>query len=155
MSITSKHEGFTLLEVIISLGISMSLLLVIIKINGDIIGDYCNNSEESILEDNFDNAMLNLDNMINGYLVSDIKAENNQITIKYDLDLEENYYKIKRIFLNNNKLMIATINHDSNGVSSGQNVILNNVKEFNVYTKEDLIYFEIITESGESRIRCI
>ena len=34
-------------------------------INADIIGDYCNNSEESILEDNFDNAMLNLDNLIN------------------------------------------------------------------------------------------
>ena len=142
MSITSKNEGFTLLEIIISLGISVSLLLVIIKINADIIGDYCNNSEESILEDNFDNAMLNLDNLINGYLVSDIKVENN-------------YYKIKSIYLNNNKLMISTINHDSNGMSSGQNVILNNVKEFNVYIKEALIYFEIITDSGESRIRCI
>ena len=94
MSITSKNEGFTLLEIIISLGISVSLLLVIIKINADIIGDQCNNSEESILEDNFDNAMLNLDNLINGYLVSDIKVENNKITIKYDVDLEKNYYKI-------------------------------------------------------------
>ena len=155
MSITSKNEGFTLLEIIISLGISVSLLLVIIKINADIIGDYCNNSEESILEDNFDNAMLNLDNLINGCLVSDIKVENNKITIKYDVDLEKNYYKIKSIYLNNNKLMISTINHDSNGISSGQNVILNNVKEFNVYIKEALIYFEIITDSGESRIRCI
>ena len=155
MSITSKNEGFTLLEIIISLGISVSLLLVIIKINADIIGDYCNTSEESILEDNFDNAMLNLDNLINGYLVSDIKVENNKITIKYDVDLEKNYYKIKSIYLNNNKLMISTINHDSNGMSSGQNVILNNVKEFNVYIKEALIYFEIITDSGESRIRCI
>ena len=36
----------------------------------------------------------------------------------------QNYYKIKSIYLNNNKLMISTINHDSNGVSSGQNVIL-------------------------------
>ena len=51
--------------------------------------------------------------------------------------------------------MISTINHDSNGMSSGQNVILNNVKEFNVYIKEALIYFEIITDSGESMIRCI
>ena len=109
----------------------------------------------TILEDNFDNAMLNLDNLINGYLVSDIKVENNKITIKYDVDLEKNYYKIKSIYLNNNKLMISTINHDSNGMSSGQNVILNNVKEFNVYIKEALIYFEIITDSGESRIRCI
>ena len=155
MSITSKNEGFTLLEIIISLGISVSLLLVIIKINADIIGDYCNSSEKSILENNFDNAMLNLDNLINGYLVSDIKVENNKITIKYDVDLEKNYYKIKSIYLNNNKLMISTINYDSNGASSGQNVILNNVKEFNVYTKEALIYFEIITDSGESRIRCI
>ena len=119
MSITSKNEGFTLLEIIISLGISVSLLLVIIKINADII------------------------------------VENNKITIKYDVDLEKNYYKIKSIYLNNNKLMISTINHDSNGMSSGQNVILNNVKEFNVYIKEALIYFEIITDSGESRIRCI
>ena len=155
MSITSKNEGFTLLEIIISLGISVSLLLVIIKINADVIGEYCNSSEETILEDNFDNAMLNLDNLINGYLVSDIKVENNKITIKYDVDLEKNYYKIKSIYLNNNKLMISTINHDSNGMSSGQNVILNNVKEFNVYIKEALIYFEIITDSGESRIRCI
>ena len=40
MSITSKNEGFTLLEIIISIGISVSLLLVIININADIIGDY-------------------------------------------------------------------------------------------------------------------
>ena len=84
MSITNRHEGFTLLEVIISLGISMSLLLIIIKVNSEVINDYCSNSKESILEDNFDNAMLNLDNIINGYEVSDIKAENNQIIIKYD-----------------------------------------------------------------------
>ena len=94
MSITNRHEGFTLLEVIISLGISMSLLLIIIKVNSEVINDYCSNSKESILEDNFDNAMLNLDNIINGYEVSDIKAENNQIIIKYDLDFEKDYYKI-------------------------------------------------------------
>ena len=138
MSITNRHEGFTLLEVIISLGISMSLLLIIIKVNSEVINDYCSNSKESILEDNFDNAMLNLDNIINGYEVSDIKAENNQIIIKYDLDFEKDYYKIRKIFFSSNKLMVS-----------------NNVKEFNVYTKKSLIYFEIITELGESRIRCI
>ena len=155
MSITNRHEGFTLLEVIISLGISMSLLLIIIKVNSEVINDYCSNSKESILEDNFDNAMLNLDNIINGYEVSDIKAENNQIIIKYDFDFEKDYYKIRKIFFSSNKLMVSTINHDSKGISSGKNVILNNVKEFNVYTKKSLIYFEIITELGESRIRCI
>ena len=40
-------------------------------------------------------STLDLDNLINGYLVSDIKVENNKITIKYDVDLEKNYYKIK------------------------------------------------------------
>ena len=49
MSITNRHEGFTLLEVIISLGISMSLLLIIIKVNSEVINDYCSNSKESIL----------------------------------------------------------------------------------------------------------
>ena len=95
MSITSKNEGFTLLEIIISLGISVSLLLVIIKINADIIGDYCNNSEESILEDNFDNAMLNLDNLINGYLVSDIKVENNKIPLNTMLIWKKIIIKLK------------------------------------------------------------
>ena len=155
MSITNRHEGFTLLEVIISLGISMSLLLIIIKVNSEVINDYCSNSKESILEDNFDNAMLNLDNIINGYEVSDIKAENNQIIIKYDLDFEKDYYKIRKIFFSRNKLMVSTINQYNMGIRSGKNVILNNVKEFNVYTKKSLIYFEIITELGESRIRCI
>lgn len=155
MNITSRHKAFTLLEIIISLGISMSLLLVIIKINSDMINDYYKNSQQNILEDNFDNAMLNLDNIINGYLVSDIKTEGNKIIIKYNLDLEKDYYKIRTIYLSNNKLMIATTNYDSKGISNGQNVLLNNVKEFNVYTKEALIYFEIITDLGESRIRCI
>ena len=95
MSITSKNEGFTLLEIIISLGISVSLLLVIIKINADIIGDYCNNSEESILEDNFDNAMLNLDNLINGYLVSDIKVENIRLPLNTMLIWKKIIIKLK------------------------------------------------------------
>ena len=99
MSITNRHEGFTLLEVIISLGISMSLLLIIIKVNSEVINDYCSNSKESILEDNFDNAMLNLDNIINGYEVSDIKAENNQIIIKYDLDFEKDYFTVNHVAL--------------------------------------------------------
>ena len=155
MSTIKKTKGFTLLEVVISISISMILLLSIVKINIELVGNYIKISEESIVENSFDNALLNLDNIINGYLVSNINTEDNKIIIKYDIDIEENFYKIKKIYLNNKKLMVETNNYDSDGFSKGNNVILNNVREFNVYVKDNLIYYKITLCSGESRIKCI
>lgn len=157
MNITNKRAGFTLLEIIISLGISISLLLVVVKLSSSVVNQYLADTKVSITDNNFDNAMLNLDNTINGYMVSNIECDENnkKITVKYETDIEKNYYKLRTIYQNNNKLMLSTTNYDVDGLSKGENVILNNIKEFNVYKKGKLIYYEIIMDSGESRIRCI
>lgn len=157
MNITSKKAGFTMLEIIISLGIAVSLLLILVKLSASMLNEYVEDTKLCIDDANFDNAMLNLDNNINGYLVSTIDANINDdiVTVKYVTDIKNNYYKIKNIYYKNNKLMVSTDNFDSDGYSKGENVILNNVKEFNVYKKGNLIYYEIIMNSGESRIRCI
>ena len=51
--------------------------------------------------------------------------------------------------------MVKTLIDDQGDVSTGNNVLLKDVKFFNVVSKENLIYFEIITKKGEYRVRCI
>ena len=51
--------------------------------------------------------------------------------------------------------MVKTLINDDLDTSTGNNVLLKNVKDFNVLQKDELIYFEIITKSEERRIRCI
>lgn len=150
-------KGFTLIEVIVSISISTILLLITIKISTSLTTNYLMDVKENIKKNNIDNALLNIDNLINCSLIDDIKGDfdKNKIIIKYITDINKNYYKIKTIGLYNNNLIVSTINYDSDGVTKGDNTLLKNVKEFNVIKKENLIYFEIVMISQERYIRCI
>lgn len=63
--------------------------------------------------------------------------------------------KKKIIYKKDNNLLVKTLINDDLDTSTGNNILLKNVKEFNVLQKGKLIYFEIVTNNEEKRIRCI
>ena len=77
----------------------------------------------------------------------------NNIVITFK-DIKENI-KIKIIYLQNEKLMLRTLNYDGGILSVGNNTILDKVDDFKVKRKKNLIYYYIENKENKVRGRCI
>lgn len=158
-----RSKGYTLIELIVAIAISMILSCVIITTIIDGVYDYKKYVGESRYFDSFDNAMLNLDNLCNSALILSFEGNNtqylsslgNNILITYLDDYESNNIKKKIVYFSDDKLRVKTISKDGSDITTGNNILLNEVKDFKVRTKGKLIYYEISTKWGGKRIRCI
>lgn len=160
-----RKGGYTLIEVIAVLAILLLLGGITITLSYETIGNYFINVEKCYSEDKFDNALLNIDSICNSNgiisieenklfvdkLNKDIKSNNIVITFK---DIKENI-KIKIIYLQNEKLMLRTLNYDGGILSVGNNTILDKVDDFKVKRKKNLIYYYIENKENKVRGRCI
>lgn len=163
MIYNKKSRGYTLLELIVVIAIIMSLSGVIISVIVKSLHNYNNKVERSIQLSDFDNAMLNFDSLCNGALIISIQANNedqlktlgSNIVIDYLDNYQKGYIKKKIIYLSNEKLRVKTISDEGRGFDIGYNTLLNDVTEFKVISKGNLIYYEINTKWGGKRIRCI
>lgn len=160
-----RKGGYTLIEVIAVLAILLLLGGITITLSYETIGNYFINVEKCYSEDKFDNALLNIDSICNSNgiisieenklfvdkLNKDIKSNNIVITFK---DIKENI-KIKIIYLQNEKLVLRTLNYDGGILSVGNNTILDKVDDFKVKRKKNLIYYYIENKENKVRGRCI
>lgn len=158
-------DGYTLIEVIVVLAIVLLLGGVTITLSYETIGNYFINVDRCYSEDKFDNALLNIDTICNSNgiisieenkvftdkLTKDIKSNNIVVTFK---DINENI-KIKIIYLQNEKLMVRTLNYDGDILSVGDNTLLDKVNNFQVKRKKNLIYYYIENKEAKLRGRCI
>lgn len=158
-------KGYTLIEVLVVIAIVLLLGGVTITLSIESIQDYFVNIDKCYFEDKFDNALLNIDTICNSNgivsieenvtftdkLTKDIKSKNIVVTFK---DKNERL-KIKIIHLNDEKLMVRTLNYESGIVSVGNNIMLDNVNNFDVIKKENLIYYSIKIKKSGVRVRCI
>lgn len=162
---SKRKEGYTLIEVIVVLAIVLLLGGITITLSYETIGNYFINVDRCYSEDKFDNALLNIDTICNSNgiisieenkvftdkLTKDIKSNNIVVTFK---DINENI-KIKIIYLQNESLMVRSLNYDGNMLSVGDNIILDKVKKFQVKRKKNLIYYYIENKESKVRGRCI
>ena len=162
---SKRKGGYTLIEIIVILAIVFLLGGVTIILSYETIGDYFINIDKCYSEDKFDNALLNIDTICNSNgiisieenkvftdkLTKDIKSNNIVVTFK---DINENI-KIKIIYLQNEKLMVRTLNYNGDMLSVGDNTILDKVKKFQVKRKKNLIYYYIENKESKVRGRCV
>lgn len=158
-------SGYTLMEVIMVLAIVLLIGGITITLSYETIGNYFISVDRCYSEDSFDNALLNIDALCNSNgiisieenkiftdkLNKDIKSNNIVITFK---DIDEST-KIKIIHLQNEKLMLRTLNYTEGVLSIGNNTLLNEVCSFNVKRKKNLIYYYIENKENKLRGRCI
>lgn len=160
-----RKFGYTLIEVIVVLTIVLLLGGITITLSYETIGNYFINVDRCYSEDKFDNALLNIDTLCNSNgiisieenkvfidkITKDIKSNNIVITFK---DINENI-KIKIIYLQNESLMVRTLNYDGKVLTIGNNIILDKVNNFQVKRKRNLIYYYIENKENKIRGRCI
>lgn len=160
-----RKGGYTLIEVIVVLAIVLLLGGITITLSYETIGNYFINIDRCYSEDKFDNALLNIDVLCNSNgiisieenkvfidkITKDIKSNNIVITFK---DIKENI-NIKIIYLQNEKLMVRTLNYDGGILTVGNNIILDKVDDFQVKRKKNLIYYYIENKENKTRGRCI
>lgn len=161
----SSKRGYILVEVLIVIAIVLLLGGITITMSIQSIEDYFINIDRCYFEDKFDNALLNIDSICNSNgivsiesnvkftekITKDIKGNNIVVTFKNENQKE----KIKIIHLNDEKLMLRTLNYETSIVTVGNNVILDDVNSFEVIKKENLVYYSIKTKKSGIRIRCI
>jgi len=160
-----RKVGYTLIEVIVVLTIVLLLGGITITLSYETIGNYFINVDRCYSEDKFDNALLNIDTLCNSNgiisieenkvfidkITKDIKSNNIVITFK---DINENI-NIKIIYLQNESLMVRTLNYDGRILTIGNNIILDKVNNFQVKRKRNLIYYYIENKENKIRGRCI
>lgn len=155
MKIENHKGGFTLIELVISLGIFTIITAVSFNIIISATKEYVLYINKSTELDNLDNCLINIDNILRSNYVTAINIERDKIEVVSKLVHNGKSIKKKIIYLKDNNLMVKTLINDDLDTSTGNNILLKNVKEFNVLKKGELIYFEIVTKSEEKRIRCI
>lgn len=155
MKIEKHKGGFTLIELVISLGIFTIITAVSFNIIISATKEYVLYINKSTELDNLDNCLINIDNILRSNYVTAINIEGDKIEVVSKLVHNGKSIKKKIIYLKDNNLMVKTLINDDLDTSTGNNILLKNVKEFNVLKKGELIYFEIVTKSEEKRIRCI
>ena len=162
---SKRKGGYTLIEIIVVLAIVLLLGGITITLSYETIGNYFINVDRCYSEDKFDNALLNIDTLCNSNgiisieenkvfidkITKDIKSNNIVITFK---DINENI-KIKIIYLQNESLMVRTLNYDGRVLTIGNNIILDKVNNFQVKRKRNLIYYYIENKENKIRGRCI
>lgn len=153
-------KGYTLIEVIVVISIIMLLGGITITLTIESIRDYFINIERCFLEDKFDNALLNIDIICNSGGIDSITVNeqfnditSNNIKVNYK-DIKGNL-KTKIIYLKGENLMVRTLNYEGGILSVGDNIILNNVNNFEIIEKEKLIYYKINSLKYGERVRCL
>lgn len=97
------------------------------------------------------NAFSTIDYFCYRDIVFQVEKSENTIEIYERVDSEN--YKIKRILKRGKNLSV--VHYNINNVEEvSNNPILENIEDFKVYKKDNLIYIEI-TKGGEEYIKCI
>lgn len=157
MKATRNKQGYSLVEVVIVMALASIITAMVVKGSLASVKEYTASVERCMNEDGIDNAMLNIDRLVNTALINKISCDEEQdkIEIQYINDINSEYFNKKTILKVGNRLKVVTENNIDGIKTKGENILLDNVGAFEVYKKDQLIYFKIEMESGEERIRCI
>ncbi len=155
-----RKRGFTLIELILVMFIQLILLGLSFKIALTANKNYTNLIKNSVSQDSFDDALLNIDRLLKTQMVKSIEIQENDlnnnamIKIKYKIDHNKNEVKEKRIFLDNiNKKIVLETYIDNK--RKGINIIMRRVSDFTIIKKDKIYYLKINSLDGEERIICI
>lgn len=150
-----KKKGYTLIEVIVSIAISIIVMTIGTTLIIRTYRSYVNIVEENIRADSVDNALLTIDRLLTGYMITSIIPDsvNDEIKINYLIEHGKVGIKSKTIKLYQSKLRVETYRV---GMSkSGNNTVLNGVKSFDVIKKKNMYYYKITLDRGGEIIHCI
>lgn len=111
-------------------------------------------------QDSFDDAVLNIERFLKGYMIEGIEVKEDslsnkgEILIIYKIDNNKADIKTKKIFLDENKRKIVLETYKNN-FRIGVNTIMTDVSDFKVIKKNNIYYLKITNLNKDERIICI
>lgn len=117
-----------------------------------------NNSK---VQDSFDDAVLNIERLLKGYMIESIKikgeneSNKGEILIIYKKDNNQTDVKKKKIYLDSGKKKIVLETYNKNDFKIGTNIIMTDVSDFKIIKKNNIYYLKIINFNKDERIICI
>ena len=156
--IDKRVKGYTLIETIAVISISTIVMAIGITLIISTYKNYANIIEESTRIDEIDNALLSIDRLLTGNMITEINPDivKNEIEVNYLRDHEKTLVKTKLIRRQGERLVVETHNKGQPDNSLlVRNTILKNVKAFTIIQKEKLYYYKITLKTGDEIIQCI
>ncbi|MGG7212117.1 PilW family protein [Clostridium nigeriense] len=156
-----KKYGFTLIELNISMFIQLIVLTLAFNTAIITFRNYSLLINNSKVQDSFDDAVLNIERLLKGYMIESIKIkgenENNkgEILIIYKKDNNQTDVKKKKVYLDSSKKKIVLETYNKNDFKIGTNIIMTDVSDFKIAKKNNIYYLKIINFNRDERIICI
>lgn len=156
-----KKIGFSLIELNISMFIQLIVLTLAFNIAIITFKNYSLLINNSKFQDSFDDAVLNIERLLKGYMIESIKINDNnintngEILIIYRKDNNKVDVKKKKIYLDSNKKKIFLETYNNNDFKIGTNIIMTDVSDFKIIKKNRIYYLKIINSNRDERIICI
>ncbi|MBM7835854.1 type II secretion system protein [Clostridium sardiniense] len=148
-------KGYTIIECIAYIFISSVLVTLIMNTTLEIYKYTSRRTEMINREDEIDNAILNIRKIFNEVGNTKYIVNNNKIEIikeeqgKEQVDNNSSYINVNskefEVISRNLRVKYYSFNNGNKEYKTS-NLILENVKSFNVYKKENLIYMEIVVD---------
>ncbi|MGG7077680.1 hypothetical protein [Clostridium sardiniense] len=148
-------KGYTIIECIAYVFISSVLVILIMNTTLEIYKYTSRRTEMINREDEIDNAILNIRKIFNEVGNTKYIVNNNKIEIikeeqgKEQVDNNSSDINVKskefEVISRNLRVKYYSFNNGNKEYKTS-NLILENVKSFNVYKKENLIYMEIVID---------
>lgn len=137
----------------------IQLIVLTLAINTTIITfkSYSMLVNNSKYQDSFDDAILNIERLLKGYMIQsiDIEADSSKITINYRQDNNTTKLKKKEIYFENNKNRIVLKTLNENKYQLGFNILMIDVSSFKVIKKKNIYYLKITNLNNDERIICL
>lgn len=137
----------------------IQLIVLTLAINTTIVTfkSYSMLVNNSKYQDSFDDAILNIERLLKGYMIQsiDIEADSSKITINYRQDNNTTKLKKKEIYFENskNRVVLRTVNE--NKYQLGFNILMLDVTSFRIIKKKNIYYLKITNLNNDERIICL
>lgn len=153
MCIKNNKKGFTLIEMIIYLAISLLIILILSDIFIVSYKSFNKNIKKDSYINSIENGIIAIKDMSMDSRVI-FKEKNNNSLVLYQKF--KDFYCVQSIYKKNNQLIVEYSERYDNGnyEIKEEETIIKNINDFYVYKKENLLYIKIIKE-GKEYIICI
>ena len=153
MCIKNNKKGFTLIEMIIYLAVSLLIILILSDIFIVSYKSFNKNIKKDSYINSIENGIIAIKDMSMDSRVI-FKEKNNNSLVLYQKF--KDFYCVQSIYKKNNQLIVEYSERYDNGnyEIKAEQTIIKNINDFYVYEKENLLYIKII-KKGKEYIICI
>ena len=153
MCIIHNKKGFTLIEMIIYLAVSLLIILIISDIFIISYKSFNKNIKKDSYINSIENGIIAIKDMSMDSRVIFKEKDNNTLLLYQKF---RDFYWVQSIYKKNKQLIVEYSERYDNGAYKikAEQTIIKNINDFYVYEKENLLYIKIVKE-GEEYITCI